>query len=186
MLCIQRPDDETLRRFLAQCAQEGLSYDPTALALASAGFNVDEERISLGYGPAVFTKACMCLRTWQHFAFPWIFIYPPDAPIAPDATVVVGVRYLGIWWLNGCRVVRVISDDADSWGFAYGTLWAHAESGEESFVVAIQPANGLVTYHIRAVSRPRALVARLGYPFTRALQSRFRRDSGAAMERATA
>jgi uncharacterized protein (UPF0548 family) len=64
------------------------------------------------------------------------------------------------------------------------TLWAHAESGEESFMVAIQRSDRLVTYDIRAVSRPRALVARLAYPFTRALQARFRKGSAAAMKRA--
>jgi uncharacterized protein (UPF0548 family) len=184
MLCIKRPNDETLSRFLAQSVGAGLSYDPSGLAESTGGFNVDEERTILGHGAAVFAKACMCLRAWQHFAFPWIFIYPPHAAVAPDTTIVVGVRYLGLWWLNACRIVRVVSDDTDCWGFAYGTLWAHAESGEESFMVAIQPSDGLVTYHLRAVSRPRALVARLGYPLTRALQSRFRRDSGAAMERA--
>jgi uncharacterized protein (UPF0548 family) len=184
MLCINRPNDETLGRFLAQSASDGLSYDPSRLVESSGGFNVDEERFILGHGAAVFARACMSLRAWQHFAFPWISIYPPDAAIAPGITVVVAVRYLGLWWLNACRIVRVVSEDPDCWGFAYGTLWAHAESGEESFMVAIQPSDGLVTYHLRAASRPRALVARLGYPFTRALQSRFRRDSGAAMERA--
>ena len=184
MLSIKRPKDETLAQFLAQCTGVGLSYDPAGLSESSAGFNVDEERTILGYGPAVFTKACACLRAWQHFAFPWIFIYPPDAAINPGTTVVVVVRYLGLWWINACRIVRVVSNELECWGFSYGTLWAHAESGEESFMVAIQPPDGLVTYHLRAASRPRALVARLGYPFTRALQARFRRDSAAAMKRA--
>ena len=184
MLCIKRPNYKTLSRFLTQCAGEGLSYNPTALVESSRSFNVDEQRITLGHGSAVFTKACMCLRTWQHFAFPWIFIYPADAAITSGTTVVVAVRYLGLWWLNACRIVSVVSNEPHSWGFAYGTLWSHAESGEETFMVSIQPSDRLVTYNLRAASRPRALVARLGYPFTRILQARFRRDSAAAMERA--
>jgi uncharacterized protein (UPF0548 family) len=103
---------------------------------------------------------------------------------SPGTTVVVVVRYLGLWWINACRIVRVVSNELEGWGFSYGTFLAHAESGEESFMVAIQPSDGLVTYHLRAASRPRALVARLGYPLTRALQARFRRDSAAAMKRA--
>jgi uncharacterized protein (UPF0548 family) len=148
-----------------------------------AGFKVDEHLTVLGHGPAVFNKACRCLQDWQHFALPWVSLYPAHAPVAAGTTVVVVVRYLGLWWLNGCRVVRVISDEGERWGFSYGTLWAHAESGEESFIVEIQPPD-LVTYRLRAVSRPRALVARIGYPFTRALQARFRADSAAAMKRA--
>jgi hypothetical protein len=41
-----------------------------------------------------------------------------------------------------------------------------------------------VTYTIRAVARPRALLARVGYPMARMIQHRFRVDSGRAMERA--
>jgi uncharacterized protein (UPF0548 family) len=61
----------------------------------------------------------------------------------------------------------------------------HAECGEEMFQVSLEPQTGAVSYSIRAVSRPRALLARLGYPVTRSFQARFRRDSAAAMTRAT-
>jgi len=50
--------------------------------------------------------------------------------------------------------------------------------------VSFDPATAAVTYGIRAVSKARAVAARLGYPFTRFLQERFRRDSIAAMRRA--
>ena len=95
------------------------------------------------------------------------------------------VRHLGFWSLNGCRVVYVSDDErgTDSFGFAYGTLANHAEVGEELFEVTFDPQTEQVRYRIRAVSKPRALAARLGYPFTRSLQARFRRDSLAALER---
>jgi hypothetical protein len=41
-----------------------------------------------------------------------------------------------------------------------------------------------VWYDILAFSRPRQLLARLGYPLVRRLQRRFGRDSAAAMRRA--
>jgi hypothetical protein len=69
-------------------------------------------------------------------------------------------------------------------GYAYGTLTNHAESGEELFEVSIDPASGEVRYRIRAASKPRAPLARLGYPIVRTLQARFRRDSVLAMRRA--
>jgi uncharacterized protein (UPF0548 family) len=68
-------------------------------------------------------------------------------------------------------------------GFAYGTLTEHAESGEEIFELTHDAATGAVTYRIRAVSRERAVLARLGFPVARAFQQRFRRDSLAAMRR---
>jgi hypothetical protein len=64
-----------------------------------------------------------------------------------------------------------------------GTLPGHAESGEERFTVEWREADGAVWYDILAFSRPRQLLARLGYPFARRLQRRFARDSAAAMRR---
>ena len=58
--------------------------------------------------------------------------------------------------------------------------------GEEIFKVSLSPDTGEVSYAIRAASRPRALLARLGYPVTRTLQARFRRDSALAITRAIA
>ena len=109
------------------------------------------------------------------------------AAVAPGTVVAVLVRHLGFWSMNGCRVVYAIAGDGSrEFGFAYGTLTNHAETGEELFKVALRPGTGEVTYVIRAASRPRALLARLGYPVTRSLQARFRRDSAAAMGRAVA
>jgi uncharacterized protein (UPF0548 family) len=60
----------------------------------------------------------------------------------------------------------------------------HAERGEEIFEVFRGPETGEVGYRIRAASRPRAALARAGYPIVRVLQARFRRDSGEAMRKA--
>jgi hypothetical protein len=69
-------------------------------------------------------------------------------------------------------------------GFSYSTLPDHAESGEERFLVEWGRATGSVWYDILAFSRPRHLLARLGYPWVRRVQRRFARDSAAAMVRA--
>ncbi len=66
-----------------------------------------------------------------------------------------------------------------------GTLTNHAEAGEELFEVFIDPQTDDVMYRIRAISWPQATLARVGQPIVRVLQARFRRDSAAAMERAT-
>ena len=69
-------------------------------------------------------------------------------------------------------------------GFAYGTLTQHAESGEERFVVSLDPRDETVWYEIRATSKPRAILTRLGYPVSRYFQERFRRESALALREA--
>jgi uncharacterized protein (UPF0548 family) len=96
------------------------------------------------------------------------------------------VHHLGLWSLNGCRIVYSVGDGESSFGFAYGTLTNHAEMGEEIFEISLNPESEQVIYRIRAVSKPRAILARIGYPYTRLCQARFRRDSIAAMKRAVA
>ena len=96
------------------------------------------------------------------------------------------IRHLGFWSLNGCRVLYCVGDPGeDRFGFAYGTLPNHAESGEELFEVFIDPDTGDVMYRIRATSWPQAALALIGHPIARALQARFRRHSIEAMKRAT-
>ena len=97
------------------------------------------------------------------------------------------IRHLGFWSLNGCRVLYSVGslDDVARFGFAYGTLTNHAESGEELFEVFIDPQTDEVLYRIRAISWPQATLARVGQPIVRVLQERFRDHSAAAMKRAT-
>ncbi len=74
-------------------------------------------------------------------------------------------------------------DEPRKYGFAYGTLAKHAESGEEWFGVERREDDS-VWYEVLAFSRERHVLAKIGFPFTRSLQRRFRRDSGRAMQRA--
>ena len=52
------------------------------------------------------------------------------------------------------------------------------------FVVELDPLTEAVSYRIRAVSWPYALLTHIGQPIVRHLQAQFRRDSAAAMTRA--
>jgi uncharacterized protein (UPF0548 family) len=101
--------------------------------------------------------------------------------------VAVLIRHLGFWSLNGCRVVYSVGglDDVARFGFAYGTLTNHAESGEELFEVFVDPQTDDVSYRIRAISWPQAKLAQVGQPIVRVLQERFRNQSADAMKRAT-
>jgi uncharacterized protein (UPF0548 family) len=88
--------------------------------------------------------------------------------------------------VSACRIVYRIDDDGPTkrFGFAYGTLPDHPESGEERFMVEWSQADGSVWYDILAFSRPYQLLTRLAYPLVRRFQKRFARESTAAMVRA--
>ena len=186
MFLAQRPSPRDIDRFLDASRDLPLSYAPVGLARTGApGFRVDEEVVAIGTGDAAFACATAALTEWRHFDLGWVELHPRQAGIADGTAVAVAIRHFGFWSLNGCRVVYSTSDPRQStFGFAYGTLTNHAEGGEEIFEVRLDPATGQVTYRIRAVSRPRAALAQLGYPLTRMLQARFRRDSAAAVRRA--
>jgi uncharacterized protein (UPF0548 family) len=117
------------------------------------------------------------------FDFAWLKLCWPDTPIVEGATVGILVRHLGFWSLNASRIVYLIEErgEVERYGFAYGTLPAHAERGEERFSVEYHQAEGKVWYDLYAFSRPRHALARAGYPVSRLLQRRFAAESKRAM-----
>jgi uncharacterized protein (UPF0548 family) len=188
VFCARRPTRQTIERFAEASRTLPLSYSEVGMAKASpAGYDVDETILTIGHGEAAFERAKAALAVWKHFDFNWVAMSPRAASIEPGTVVAVLIRHLGFWSLNGCRVVYGLGNRSvgPTFGFAYGTLSNHAERGEEIFDVSLRPDTFEVIYRIRAVSRPRAALARLGYPVVRMLQARFRRDSGEAMRRAT-
>jgi len=183
MFLLQRPSFELLTAFIERSRELPLSYAPIGLAKhAAAGFSLDLARGEIGRGEEDYARATTALTEWRHFDLGWIEVFPPRARVVEGAVVAVVVRHFGFWSIHGCRVLYTIHEEQPKqFGFAYGTLANHAESGEEIFKVALEEASATVFYEIRAVSRPRAALARLGYPIARHLQARFRRDSMAAM-----
>lgn len=184
MFFAMRPSKRVIDRFLRDSQRLPLSYAPIGLVQERpAGRQLDEQTTVLGHGKADFERARAALLTWKQFDIGWVNLFPQHAPVAPGTVVAVLLRHLGFWSLNGCRVVYMVrSQDHDRFGFAYGTLTNHAEAGEELFEVFVDAETGAVMYRIRAVSWPRAALARIGRPFVRQLQARFRRHSAAAMK----
>jgi len=135
----------------------------------------------------VFAAACAALQAWRMFPAPWTAIIPADTPIRVGEVVAMQAHAAGLWWLNACRIVYVF-DEAEPvrrFGFAYGTLGAHVEQGEERFTVELL-ADGAVWYDLLAFSRPRYWPVRLAKRAARRLQRRFVRESQAAMRAAVA
>jgi uncharacterized protein (UPF0548 family) len=83
--------------------------------------------------------------------------------------VVVEVALPVLTVVAPCRIVWTVNE-ADRFGFAYGTLAGHPESGEESLIVA-QTATG-IRFEATAVSQPAEMVAHIGAPVARATQRR--------------
>jgi uncharacterized protein (UPF0548 family) len=187
MFLARRPCQREIEEFIARSRNLPLSYKPIGIAKESPrGFKVDEARVVIGRGEQVFESAKLALTEWRHFELGWVELFPRGASIEPETVVAVLVQHIGLWSLNGCRIVYSVDEEspATKFGFAYGTLTNHAEMGEEIFEVSLDPVSEEVSYIIRAVSKPRAALARLGYPYVRFSQSRFRRDSLAAMKHA--
>jgi uncharacterized protein (UPF0548 family) len=185
MFLIRRPAPKEIDRFLARQEQAKLSYEPVGLALQSPpGFTVDYQRVRIGRGAAAFAAAREALFSWRGFRLGWVELHPPGAPVVQGTNLAILAHHAGLWSLNACRVTFRLPEVPDTRraGFAYGTLGEHAECGEELFAVELDPADDSVWYEIRAVARPCALLARLGYPVTRRFQARFRRDSARAMK----
>lgn len=188
MLSLRKPSSEAIRRFLENQGKQALTYEAVGATAGflPAGYVVDHTRIRLGVGEAVFAAARKALEEWRQFDLGWLEAVPRETPLRPGAVVAVLARAIGLWWLNACRIVHVFDESGPvaRFGFAYGTLPAHAGSGEERFLIEWDREEGSVWYDILAFSRPRHWLARLGYPMVRRTQKRFGRESAAAMVRA--
>jgi uncharacterized protein (UPF0548 family) len=149
---------------------------------------VDRYRVRLGEGPEAYAQAIEALRGWWQFDLGWVRLCWPDTPIEAGATVGVLARHYGFWSLNTARIVYVIeeSGEVERFGFGYGTLPGHGERGEERFLIEWSREDDSVHYEVFAFSRPNHPLAWPGYPFARALQRRFARDSKRAMVGAAA
>jgi uncharacterized protein (UPF0548 family) len=208
MLLFHQPSKADIDLFIGD--QRALSFTYSSVgATASndlpAGYTVDHHRMKLGTGADAYERAKGAIRSWRMFDFPWLQLCWSDAPIEKGTVVAVLANHFGFWSLNACRIVYVIDDVVDNvvdnvvdhvtdepsnsggisrFGFAYGTLAEHAESGEERFTVEFDNTTKAVTYDVLAFSRPNQLLSKLGYPLARKLQKQFAADSMAAMLRA--
>ena len=183
MFSLSKPTPTDIDRFMAAARETEFSYSLIGGTNSDArpqGYTIDHNTITIGRGESDFEKAKQAIRDWKMFDMPWVKVCWPDTPIEEDRTVAILIRHFGFYSLNAARIVYTI-DESDWFGFAYGTLRDHGESGEERFSVRLDRESGDVIYDLYAFSRPNYLSARLAYPLTRTLQKRFAADSKAAM-----
>ncbi len=134
-----------------------------------AGYDHVERSAVVGHGREAFDRAAAAVFRWTAQRAAGLRI-EASGPASTPGTVVLmtaGLRRLGLD--VPCRVVWVL-DEPDRRGFGYGTLPGHPESGEESFVVTLEP-DGDVVYSLRAFSRLATPLSRLGGPVSHRVQS---------------
>ena len=185
MFRLTAPSDSDIRRFISKVKDTGFSYLEVGASAttAPAGYNVDHNRVRLGRGDGTWQRAVEAIRAWRMFSMPWVSLHWPSAPIQVGTDVAVSIHHFGFYSLNACRIVYVVDEEGpiERFGFAYGTLGEHAESGEERFTIEWNREDDSVWYDILAFSRPRQTLARLGYPLSRLLQKKFAKGSKLAM-----
>lgn len=185
MFLLREPADEQVREVLQ--AQKDLPFTYPEVGAtrfgAPPGYPVNHHRTRLGAGPLVFSRAAEALRGWAMYRLPWTRLCYPDAPIRPGVTVAVVVRHLGVWSINPCRIVYQMeeSGEIERVGFAFGTLPAHAERGEERFTVELHHEDGSVWFELFAFAGPNHPLVKVGYPLLRLLQYCFGRGAVRAM-----
>ena len=179
---LKYPDKETLDWFLEGRKQEVFSYKELGQSQEKRiiGYDNDHNKILLGQGEVIWENAKTALNNWQQFPEPWTKIYPNTTPLLKGNTVVVLFKLFGLWWHNSARIVYNY-DEADRYGFAYGTLLEHVEQGEEFFWIE-RDKKGDIYYHIQAFSKPRFWLAKLAYPIARMYQRKFVKESLASMK----
>jgi uncharacterized protein (UPF0548 family) len=213
MFTFQRPTDDDVRAVLAHQHDQPWSYEWPGVTRTDPaqrrGWQIDRHRVLLGRGREIYAAACEALRQWKMFPREMCQVFWPDCPQQPGQVVAVLYRAqaLGLWMLFPARVVYAVgsptfhvgqvlpstSSDAPAHtecgptcGFAYGTLPDHPERGEERFLIEWNAADDTVWYDLLAISRPGHWLARVGYPYARYEQAKFRRLSGLAMQAAVA
>ena len=92
----------------------------------------------------------------------WVTLFSPSVPIEAGRAVAILVRVFGVWWLSAARIVYIVDEEGDvrRFGFAYGTLADHAESGEERFSVEWRRSDDSGWHTTCSRSRGRAIRSR--------------------------
>jgi uncharacterized protein (UPF0548 family) len=183
VILLRKPPDARIGRFLDDQRSLPFSYPEVGASRDGAPprYPLNQLRGRLGVGPEAFARAVEALRGWKMYESGWTKLCWPDAPIREGTVVGVLGRHFGLWSLNACRIVYVIEEEASllrRYGFAFGTLPAHVERGEERFTVEWDRADDSVFHEVFALAHPLAIV---GPPFVRLVQRRFAAASLRAM-----
>ena len=173
-ILLSKPGENAIQSYLKYSYNAPFNYTHIRATNSTdpvPGFDNDHHSIYLGDGDEVFNKARLVLERWDHFPDNWTKIFDLNSDIRQGNVVLVTFRIFGLWWVNSAQIVYTMNEQ-NRFGFAYGTLKGHLESGEEVFYIE-KDETGKVFYHIKAFSSPAYWFVKLGYPVARFFQKRF-------------
>lgn len=187
MFLLQKPSDEEIRDFIAGQSRLSFSYEAigaTKNHAAPGNYPINCLRKEIGKGQKIYTKAADALFSWQMYATNWTKLYPLNSPVEEGKVVAVLAKHFAFWSLNPCRVIYLLKEETNGFqrkGFAFGTLPAHSEKGEEQFSVEWDKSSDRVWYELYAFAKAQNWLAKIGFPLVGLLQRRFAEDSFQAM-----
>ncbi|WP_079170978.1 MULTISPECIES: DUF1990 family protein [unclassified Streptomyces] len=146
-----------------------------------SGYAHLRHRTFVGRGRDVFDAAGAAVTTWRMHRESGARVHAEAERAAPGARLRVAVGVGRLEYAVPCEVVWAAYGGTRT-GFAYGTLEGHPESGEESFVVTLDP-DGSVWFTVTAFSRPARWYTRAAGPVVPALQRWYARRLGCAVRR---
>lgn len=169
---IGRPDPATLEQLVEASTDARITYSPVGGTLTQpvAGSRPVTRTASAGSGPATFAAARDAITSWAGHRAMNMILEPATPPLVEGATMAFAMpmRPLPIWVTGACRVMQVV-DEPRRFGFAYGTLPHHPESGEEAFLVH-HLDDDVVEFEVTAFSEPQDPVMALAGPVGRGAQ----------------
>jgi uncharacterized protein (UPF0548 family) len=183
LLSLSPPSLEALSRLVRAQGALGLTYTEVGAtsAVLPAGYHHDRWEADLGsFDESRFARSVGALRQWEAQQGAGLTIFPGE-DVKPGATFALVIR-LPIGFVTAAGRVVYVVDEPGHYGFAYGTLPAHPEQGEEAF--HIERDGDRLRFRVVAFSRPRHPAARLGAPVSRLLQRRTIRSYLSAMRQA--
>lgn len=188
MFFVSLPSDDQVRALLhqradASCTHRDVGLSARELDAAPAGFVLDRYGTELGEGRDLFERACAVLARFGNYPSSFTRVVRADGELEVGHLFATVATHLGFASVHPCRVLYVVREER-RFGFGFGTLPGHAESGEERFMVRMDGAR--VRYEVQAFSRPHGVLGRLGAPVARRYQLRFQRETLAAMRAACA
>ena len=188
MFTLAEPSAAQVRDFLAEQRDLPFSYKEVGASktIIPENYPINHHRIQLGSGADVFARAKNAVQSWTMYNLEWTRLYTPNTPIAVGEVVVVVVNHRFCWSLNPCRIIYILEERGaiERFGFAFGTLPGHSETGEERFTVEWRRDDDAVWYELLAFARPHHFLAKIGFPFVRLAQQKFAKDSQQAMLKA--
>jgi uncharacterized protein (UPF0548 family) len=178
LFLVRRPSDGKLAQILVELGDAPFTYDEVGATAhpddLPAGYHHVRVTCVVGHGDAAFAAAVGGIRGWRLHRRQGFRVMPADPPVEVGTSVAVDVPLVAVHVIATCRIAWVV-DEPDRFGFGYGTLPVHPESGEEAFVVerdAARNGGGEVRLAITAFSRPRHPLVRMAGPVARRQQAR--------------